>query len=65
MIKKRETSAPRNMYDLIEHLNNRIKYPIWTCKSKVVRKRPNECVRKEKDARAYNQCVYNNNILKL
>jgi len=51
MIKRRETPAPHDVYGLIEHLNNRIEHPTWTCKSMVVKKRPNECVRKEEGAR--------------
>ena len=44
----RESPAPRKAYRLIEQLHNRNKASnIWTCKSRVVRKRPGECVCKE------------------
>jgi len=63
MIKKRETPALREAYELNEHLINEMKHPIWTCKFMVVRKRPNECVRKREGARAYKQCVHNHNMI--
>ena len=31
---------------------------IWMYKFRIVRKRPNECVRKKEGARAYKQCVH-------
>ena len=31
---------------------------IWTCKFRVIKKWPNECVRKRRSTHAYKQCVY-------
>ena len=67
-IKKGETPTPREAYDhtkqykkvskildeLNKHMNKSIKYPVWTCEFRVIRKRHNERVNKGKSIRAYN-----------
>ena len=57
--KGRSTPTPRNACDLLtEHLINEKNVNIWTCKFRVVRKRPSECIRKREGARVYKKCVH-------
>ena len=46
IIKKRETPAPRNMYDLNEHLINNMNTQYLDVRIQGRQKRPNKCIRK-------------------
>ena len=52
---REKLQTPHEAYNFNEHLINEITHPIWTCKFRVVGKRPNECAKKRgKNDRAYN-----------
>ena len=57
-IRQRETMGPCKAYDLNEHLTNELNIQSGHAKSMVIRKQPNECIRKGVDARAYNQRIH-------